>query len=205
DLAELPALSPDDVEALLADGGTVVDARPIDRFAAGHVPNSLSVEMRSQFGTWLGWLVEPDVPIAIVVDEGQDVTELLWQMLNVGFEMPVGRLAGGVSAWGAAGLPVATTPLVSASGVNPDKMIVDVRQLSEWNIDHLDAATHIELGDIAARASQLSGEIQVHCGHGQRAMTAASLLEQAGLRDVTVTTGGPDDIKRAVAEAAAVR
>ncbi len=198
-LPELPALSPGDVEALQADGGLVVDARPINRFAVGHVPNSLSVEMRDQFGTWLGWLAEPDQPIAIVVDDGQDIEALLWQMLNVGFDMPVGRLTGGVSAWRAAGLPVATTGLVSADGIDPTKTIVDVRQLSEWNIARLPAATHIELGDIAAQAGKLQGDVQVHCGHGQRAMTAASLLERAGVESVTVTTGGPHEIAAALA------
>jgi hydroxyacylglutathione hydrolase len=31
------------------------------------------------------------------------------------------------------------------------------------------------------------------CGHGERAATAASLLEQAGHPQVTVVVGGPDD------------
>jgi hydroxyacylglutathione hydrolase len=31
------------------------------------------------------------------------------------------------------------------------------------------------------------------CGHGERAMTGASLLERAGNRDLTVLRGGPSD------------
>ena len=31
------------------------------------------------------------------------------------------------------------------------------------------------------------------CGHGERAMGAASLLERAGHRNLTVLEGGPDD------------
>ena len=31
------------------------------------------------------------------------------------------------------------------------------------------------------------------CGHGERAATAASLLEAAGHRDLAVMNGGPDD------------
>jgi len=37
------------------------------------------------------------------------------------------------------------------------------------------------------------GPIVVMCGHGERAMTAASLLERAGHSAVTVLVGGPDD------------
>jgi rhodanese-related sulfurtransferase len=33
----------------------------------------------------------------------------------------------------------------------------------------------------------------VACGHGERAMTAASLLERTGHTDLTVLAGGPDD------------
>jgi rhodanese-related sulfurtransferase len=36
------------------------------------------------------------------------------------------------------------------------------------------------------------GPITVMCGHGERAMTGASLLEAAG-HDVSVLTGGPSD------------
>ena len=35
------------------------------------------------------------------------------------------------------------------------------------------------------------------CGHGERAMTAASLLEQAGHKGVRVALGGPEDWGRA--------
>jgi rhodanese-related sulfurtransferase len=33
----------------------------------------------------------------------------------------------------------------------------------------------------------------VMCGHGERAATAASLLERAGRTDISVLVGGPDD------------
>ena len=37
------------------------------------------------------------------------------------------------------------------------------------------------------------GAITVMCGHGERAMTGASLLEAAGHRGLSVLAGGPDD------------
>ena len=33
----------------------------------------------------------------------------------------------------------------------------------------------------------------VMCGHGERAMTAATLLQRSGRRDVAVLDGGADD------------
>jgi len=123
----------------------------------------------------------------------------VWQILNVGFEPPKGRLAGGISAWRAAGRPITQTDLIPAAEVSTERTIVDVRQFSEWQTDHVTGAVHVELGDIAAQAAQLEGDIQLHCGHGQRAMTAASLLEQAGVEAPAVVTGGPRQVTAALA------
>jgi hydroxyacylglutathione hydrolase len=38
-----------------------------------------------------------------------------------------------------------------------------------------------------------SGPVSVMCVHGERAMSAASLLAARGHRDVTVLIGGPDE------------
>lgn len=195
----LPPLSSEEVKSLQGDGALVVDGRPIGRYAAGHISGSLSVELRDQFGTWLGWLADPNRPIVIVVDDDQDITNLVWQMLNVGFEPPRGRLVGGIRAWRAAGLPTVQTDLIPSGDIRTDRPIVDVRQLSEWQANHVAGAIHIELGDISAKATELTAGVQVQCGHGQRAMTAASLLEQAGVDAVTVTTGGPTDVATALA------
>ncbi len=195
----LPPLSSEEVKSLQGDGALVVDGRPIDRYAAGHISGSLSIELRDQFGTWLGWLADPNRSIVIVVDDDQDITNLVWQMLNVGFEPPRGRLAGGIRAWRAAGLPTVQTDLIPSGDIRADQPIVDVRQLSEWQASHVAGAIHVELGDISAKATELTAGVQVQCGHGQRAMTAASLLEQAGVDAVTVTTGGPTDVATALA------
>ena len=195
----LPPLSSEEVKSLQGDGALVVDGRPIGGYAAGHISGSLSIELRDQFGTWLGWLADPNRPIVIVVDDDQDITNLVWQMLNVGFEPPRGRLAGGIRAWRAAGLPTVQTDLIPSGDIRADQPIVDVRQLSEWQANHVAGAIHVELGDISAKATELPAGVQVQCGHGQRAMTAASLLEQAGVDAVTVTTDGPTDVATALA------
>jgi hydroxyacylglutathione hydrolase len=39
------------------------------------------------------------------------------------------------------------------------------------------------------------------CGHGERAMTAASLLQRAGRQDLQVAIGGPKDWQRATGRA----
>jgi hydroxyacylglutathione hydrolase len=42
----LASLGVHDVRRLVDDGAALIDVRPIDRFAAGHIPGSLSIELR---------------------------------------------------------------------------------------------------------------------------------------------------------------
>lgn len=72
--------------------------------------------------------------------------------------------------------------------------MLDIRQDAEFTAGHLPGAVHIELGSLARAARDLPVEPTVlMCGHGERAMGAASLLERAGHRDLAVLAGGPDD------------
>lgn len=190
----LAALGPQDVRAAMAAGAEVVDARPIEAFAAGHVPGSLSNPWRAQFATWLGWLVPRDRPVVFVADGTVDRRDLVWAALTVGGEHLAGELAGGVAAWQAAGLDVATTPLVDAGGAG-GRRVVDIRQRSEFDAGHVAGAVHVELGSLTrATGAVPDAPVLVHCGHGERAMSAASLLERAGHRGVAVLAGGPDDL-----------
>lgn len=72
--------------------------------------------------------------------------------------------------------------------------VLDIRQDSEYDAGHVPGADHLELGALTARVEDLPNEpLVVMCGHGERAMGAASLLARAGHHDVTVLDGGPQD------------
>jgi rhodanese-related sulfurtransferase len=99
-------------------------------------------------------------------------------------------------AWTAAGGQVVTTPLVGPDQI--DRPVLDVRQDSEYANGHLPGADHVELGTLRGREGAApAGPAVVMCGHGERAMTAATLLERAGRRDVSVLVGGVDDWAKA--------
>jgi rhodanese-related sulfurtransferase/glyoxylase-like metal-dependent hydrolase (beta-lactamase superfamily II) len=189
----LPALDVGAVRTLVADGAQLVDVRPVPEFAAGHVPGALSIPLRPVFASWLGWLAPPDRPVVILRGHEQDLIEVAWQSAKIGYTNLAGELAGGLDAWTAAGQPVTRTRLVSADqiGTHP---VLDIRQTPEFAAGHLPGASHVELGALAERAGELPREpLVVMCGHGERAMGAASLLEQAGHRDLAVLDGGPED------------
>ncbi|TQC46662.1 MBL fold metallo-hydrolase [Rhodococcus sp. WS4] len=189
----LPALGVDTVRRHLADGGALVDVRSLARFAAAHIPGALSIPLRPVFASWLGWLAPADRPLIIVRDRDQDTDEIVWQALKIGYDNLIGELAGGLGAWTAADQNVTTTELAGPDRIT-GRRILDIRQRPEYLAGHLPGAVHIELGDIADRADDLPHEpTVVMCGHGERAMGAASLLERAGHTNLTVLEGGPDD------------
>jgi hydroxyacylglutathione hydrolase len=185
----LPRLRAADVDRLRRSGTWVIDARPIADFGHGHVPGSVSIALRAQFATWLGWVVPDGVPLVFVLDADQDRAEVVRQARNVGYETLFGELEGGIAAWMAAGLDVATVPVVAVE--RAEGPVVDVRQAAEYAAGHIRGATHLELGALDPAAAP-TRPFSVMCGHGERAMTAASLLARGGRGDVTVLAGGPD-------------
>jgi len=189
----LRKLTVDTVRAHLADGAVLVDARPLDRFADAHIRGAVSIPLRPVFASWLGWLIPADRAVIVVRDADQDAADIAWQAAKIGFDTVVGELDGGIDAWVSAGHDVTGIPLVSAGDVL-GRQVLDIRQRAEYLAGHLPGAVHIELGDVAARAGELPDKpTVVMCGHGERAMGAASLLAAAGLGDLTVLDGEPHD------------
>lgn len=190
----LTSLSVPDVARRLRDGAVAIDVRPVREYAAAHLPGSVSIPLRAGFATWLGWLTELDQPWIVVRDGEQEADEIVWQARKIGYdERLLGELVGGISAWSAAGHPVSSIRLVGPESLG-DARVLDVRQRGEYDSGHLPFADHVELGDLATSTTGApDGPTVVMCGHGERAMSAASLLGRAGHRDVAVLVGGPAD------------
>jgi len=186
-------LSVDAIRTLLADGAILVDARPVDRFASVHVAGAISIPLRPVFASWLGWLVSANTPLVIVRDGDQVPAEIAWQAVKIGYDNIVGELDGGMDAWTSVGRDMAQIDLTGPKDLD-DRHVLDVRQRSEYLDGHLPGAVHVELGDIPERAAEVPDEpTVVMCGHGERAMGAASLLQRAGHHHVAVLDGGPQD------------
>jgi glyoxylase-like metal-dependent hydrolase (beta-lactamase superfamily II)/rhodanese-related sulfurtransferase len=192
----LPRLSVDEVRRAAAVGAVIVDVRPVMEVAKGHIPGTVAIPLRAQFATWLGWVTDPGTPIVIVRNPQQDPADILWPALNIGVDTVLGELSGGIEAWTAAGGDLVATALVAPDAV--DGTVLDIRQDHEFAAGHLPRALHIELGDLATHADQVDGRpTVVMCGHGERAMTAATLLQRAGHREVSVLDGGAEDWAKA--------
>lgn len=200
----LPQLTAAEVHDRRTRGAVVVDVRPVADYAAAHVPGSLANTLRPQFASWLGWLVEdPETPLVFVTGAHTDRRELVRQCLNIGYE----RLAGEITldAWQRAGGEVSATPLIGADHLSGSD-VLDVRQDAEYAAGHIPGAGHVELGALPDQTDRaVDGPVVVMCGHGERAATAASILEATGRDGVAILDGGPEDWAAANGEQLEVR
>jgi hydroxyacylglutathione hydrolase len=189
ELPPLERLGLDAVDRHLEAGAVVIDARPIAEFGAGHVPGSISNALRPVFASWLGWMVPLDRPVILVAGADQDRRELVRQCLDIGHDNVVGEIDGGIDAWRGAGRALQTIPLVDPDDIAP--ALIDVRQRSEFEAGHVPGAIHVELGSLST-TPVAEGPVTVMCGHGERAMTGASILAARGHDQLSVLDGGPD-------------
>ncbi len=202
DLPPLPALSPTAVQALLQQNANVLDVRPGDEFAAGHVPGSIGIALSGQFASWAGGILGIHSKPVLIGENDEQIEEARLRLARVGIEDLRGYLAGGVVAWQKAGLPVATTKQISPQELNQRLRsgkihaddIVDVRREGEWQAGHIAEVECRALDTFPQGLPTIAKDtpVAVHCKSGYRSMIACSLLERAGHRNVINVAGGFD-------------
>lgn len=192
ELDEPAALTPETAARLQEKGAWLVDARPIDDWAAGHPRGAVSIELRPAFASWLGWAIPFGEPVVLLVD-AERRAEALTFARRIGYDAVVGWIEGGMDALRAAGLPVAAVEAIGPEEARRrherGATLLDVRQRAEVDALRLPGAIHVELGDVIAGAAPPATEVITFCGHGERSATAASLLESRGIAVANLVGG----------------
>ncbi|MGB7930275.1 MAG: MBL fold metallo-hydrolase [Terriglobales bacterium] len=202
DLPPLTGLSPNEVRAPSQQNANLLDVRPGDEFAAGHVPGSISIALSGQFASWAGGILGiHSRPILIGATDSQ-IEEARLRLARVGIEDLRGYLSGGVASWQQTGLALAKTAQISAQELN-QKLgdgswragdVLDVRREGEWQAGHIPQVQCRALDAFPQGLPAIDRErpVAVHCKSGYRSMIACSLLERAGYRNVVNVAGGFD-------------
>ena len=193
-------LAIEEARAALESDAILVDLRQPADHALAHIPGSLSIPAGSSFGTWLGWVVEPDRPLVLLLDDPAEWDDAVRQALRVGYEDLKGHVRGGFAAWAESGGPVESSGRLTvdqlaerlANGGNDAPLVIDVRQLNEYAAGHVPGAWHIAAGSLEDRLADLPRDrpIATMCASGYRSSVAASLLKRAGFRDVAWVASG---------------
>jgi len=193
-------LGVDEVRAAIAEGAQAIDLRSPSAHATSHIPGSLSIPAGSSFGPWLGWVVDSDRPVVLVLERPSDWDDAIRQSLRIGQEQVVGHLRGGFASWSESDAPLEaggrlTVDQLAAQverGGSAAPVVIDVRQLSEYESAHVPGSLHVAAGSLPDRLGELPRDrpIATVCGSGYRASVAASLLRAAGFRDVSWVADG---------------
>jgi glyoxylase-like metal-dependent hydrolase (beta-lactamase superfamily II)/rhodanese-related sulfurtransferase len=199
DDAEPPArLAAGDVERYLDDGDVaVVDGRPPETFASGHLRGSVNVGLDGRFAEYAGDVVRPGQSVVLVSDEGRD-TEAKVRLARIGFDRVVGavvdveRLLAERPDLADRSARLAARDLASWRDGEPGLQVVDVRNPGELEAGMVPGARGIPLALLLDRYAELdpAAPTVVYCAGGYRSSIGASLLRSVGFVRVADLQGG---------------
>jgi hydroxyacylglutathione hydrolase len=194
-----------DLDSALANGAVVVDTRPREKFADGHIPRTLNIPHNRSFLNWSGALVPEDSAFYLITEvESDEALKVLFSDLaKIGLTPNRGYFGHRIfSDWTAAHGKLEQLHQLDAAQVRATSdrvQIVDVRGPDEWSHGHLPGAIHIPLAALPDRIGELdsAAPIVVHCKGGGRSAIATSFLQARGFANVSNLAGGYEDwVKR---------
>ncbi len=197
-----PASAPPELDVDgIPPGASVVDVRPREAFAAGHLEGSLGIPEADSVGVWAGWLLPFDADVVLVAGPDQDVTEVVNQFIRIGFDHVVGvvRDLGDVPT--RAYRTVTLDEVAAALAGSDPPLFVDCRGPAEWEAGTVPGSRLCYTPDIETGLSdlELGTEVWLGCVTGFRATIAAGLAERLGLEVVVLDRRGIPDLLTATA------
>ncbi len=200
DGVELLPLAPRQVEQKRSAGALVVDVRTDQQFDDAHISGAVCIPMlNAGFGSKMAWLADLDQEIVFVGRDDEDGRRAGRLAVAVGIRKLGGFLHGGMTNWRQEKrsvdrierVPLDT--LAARVDSEAELQLLDVREQGEWNAGHIPGSAFTPWHDITEVPDGLdeARPIAVLCGSGQRAATAASLVQRFGAREVIhVVEGG---------------
>lgn len=174
---------PEEFLELSRTGHIVVDTRDQLAFGAAHVPGAYGLSLKGNFATFSGWVLPPDKPILLVLNDMKDMPAVLKALYSVGLDNVVGYLSGGMAAYAASGLETARLESISVTEAKAryeegEILLVDTRLKSEWDSGHIKCTIHIPAPDVRKKFRDLECDKPVAfiCNSGNRSLIAASLM-----------------------------
>jgi hydroxyacylglutathione hydrolase len=176
-------------EAIDKKTGVLVDTRTMLAFGGGHIPGALNIGGSPILSIWAGWMLDPNKPILLVLEDEDDLDDIVRLFIRTGFTKFGGYLVGGMKAWDAEGFPLAEIGQMTVHQLSKraaDLQILDVRSPREWKKGHVPGARHIFLPELRKRVGELdpARPTAVYCASGYRASVAASILKQEGFKNL---------------------
>jgi len=184
--------APPALERIANPAGTVLDVRPADESARGHLPGAINIPLESSgFGTKAGFVLACGEPISIHASTPAEAEIAAARLRAVGFLELEGALDH--PATPARLDPIEIDELERLLEENAVQ-VVDVRETDERDAGYIPGSRHVPYRLLGAWSSDLANgrPIVTICESGSRAGIAASILAAAGVDARPVLTGGID-------------
>lgn len=157
----------------------------------GNIPGAINIALRLEFPNWVGWMIDPEQSLLLVVESERDVKLATEQLFRIGYDHLVGYLHNGMTSWQNAGLPLQHVDEWTVQELNQHKdeskvTVLDVRSDTEYQHGYVLGAEHIFVAHLDEHLDRLDQNqtIATYCGSGYRASIAASLLQKHGFEQV---------------------
>jgi hydroxyacylglutathione hydrolase len=191
----IPPLTPKDFQKAVQRKDTLLlDTRHMLAFGGGHIEGALNIGYQPELTVWSGWMVDPEKALLLVLNKDRELEDVRNMLSRVGLTKYAGYLAGGMTAWDNAGLPIQRLEQISVHELKDqtdDQRVVDVRKDEEWEEGHVPDATHAFVPHLAQRLDEFNPQqpTVTYCASGYRANIAASLLQRSGFKSVRSVPG----------------
>jgi hydroxyacylglutathione hydrolase len=183
---------PEPLDPTTPNGAIVLDVRPEEEFAAGHVPGAINVPLSgSAFATKAGFMLDPGERIAIHASSAADVEHAARGLRSVGFLDLAGYLVEPDASERSDTYSVDDLERLLA---DESVEVVDVREKDERDEGYIPESRHLPYRQARACAEELDGgPVVTICETGVRAAIAASALRHEGIDARPVLWMGIDD------------
>ncbi len=190
-------MSIDEVLHHQAEGAVVIDGRPTDVFASGHLRGAINVGLDGRFAEYAGDVLRPGESVILVTDPGR-ANEARIRLARIGFDHVLGALddisdvLSGRPELAQPAPRVTATELEAWRKDDPSLQIIDVRNPAECADGIIDGSLNLPLPTLLDRVGELdpARPTVVYCAGGYRSATAASLLRSRGFAVVADMLGG---------------
>lgn len=185
------------------NGSALLDTRSKPDFVRAHIPGAVHIEADSQLSNRVGFVLSPDVPIILLLDDPSLYEQVIYGLARVGYDNVIGYLAEGLDVWEKMGLPLTAGDIqdiepkqlhemLQDSADSETLVVVDVREPWEYQKGHVPGARLIPLGQLSERLNELNPKqpVAVICASGNRSQSAAALLGQKGFETIYNVLGG---------------
>ena len=197
------ALTPDEfVQVAEETGALLLDVRDPQTFAAGFIPNSISIGIKGNFAPWVGTLITDIKQPILLIAEPNTEDEAVTRLARVGYDNVVGYLKDGFQTWLDAEKDfdeiVSVSPEEFVELVDETELkVLDVRKPGEYETSHVEGSISAPLDFINESMKLIDPEetYLVHCAGGYRSMIFTSILRARGFENLIDVAGGFGKIK----------